>query len=56
MSRGEIIANLEHDQYVGLTDLLEAELEYYTQCKDILEEVKASWPAGYVCLFGYGVY
>jgi endophilin-A len=44
--RGEQIANLEQDQYTGLTDLLEAELEYFTKCREILEELKDSWPSG----------
>lgn len=42
--RGEQIASLEQDQYAGLTDLLEAELEYYTRCKEILEELRQGWP------------
>lgn len=44
--RGEQIANLEQDQYNGLTDLLEAELEYFTRCKEILEELRQGWPEG----------
>jgi hypothetical protein len=44
--RGEQIANLEQDQYSGLTDLLEAELEYFTRCKEILEELRQGWPEG----------
>lgn len=42
--RGEQISNLEQDQYAGLTDLLEAELEYFSKCKEILEELKGGWP------------
>jgi hypothetical protein len=44
--RGEQIANLEQDQYTGLTDLLEAELEYFSKCREILEELKDGWPSG----------
>jgi endophilin-A len=44
--RGEQIANLEQDQYIGLTDLLEAELEYFSKCREILEELKDGWPSG----------
>jgi endophilin-A len=40
------IANLEQDQYTGLTDLLEAELEYFSKCREILEELKDGWPSG----------
>jgi endophilin-A len=43
--RGEQISNLEQDQYTGLTDLLEAELEYFSKCKEILEELKDGWPS-----------
>jgi endophilin-A len=43
--RGEQISNLEQDQYAGLTDLLEAELEYFSKCKEILEELKDGWPS-----------
>lgn len=50
MIRGEQIANLEQDQYAGLTDLMEAELEYYSRCKEILKELRDGWPAGYVKL------
>ena len=31
-----------------LTDLLEAEFEYFAKCKDILEELREVWPTGYV--------
>ena len=31
-----------------LTDLLDAELEYFAKCKDILEELRDVWPKGYV--------
>jgi endophilin-A len=44
--QGEQIAGLEQDQYDGLTALLEAELEYFTQCKQILSDLKESWPEG----------
>jgi hypothetical protein len=44
--RGEQIANLEQDQYTGLSDLLEAELEYFSKCREILEELKDGWPSG----------
>jgi len=44
--RGEQISNIEQDQYTGLTDLLEAELEYFTKCREILEELKDGWPSG----------
>jgi hypothetical protein len=46
--QGEQISSLEQDQYDGLTALLEAELEYFTQCRQILADLKEGWPAGCV--------
>ena len=42
----EVIQAQEEQQWTELTDLLEAELEYFSKCKDILEELKDNWPTG----------
>ena len=34
----------EQRQWTGLSDLLEAEWNYFAKCKDILEELRQSWP------------
>lgn len=36
----------EEQQYIDLCDLLEAELDYFSRCKEILEELKEQWPSG----------
>jgi endophilin-A len=41
-----VIQEQEEGQWAELSDLLEAELEYFTKCKEILEELRESWPTG----------
>ncbi len=36
----------EERQWAELSDLLEAELEYFAKCKHILEELRENWPSG----------
>lgn len=45
-ARMEVIQGEQEQQFAELADLLEAELEYFAQCKDLLEELKGSWPSG----------
>ncbi|ORX40049.1 hypothetical protein BD324DRAFT_616079 [Kockovaella imperatae] len=35
-------------QWADLCELMEAELEYFTRCKEIMEELRNSWPKGAV--------
>lgn len=37
------IQEAENEQYALLTDLLEAEVDYHTKCKEILEDLRNSW-------------
>lgn len=34
------IQEAENEQYALLTDLLEAEVDYHTKCKEILEDLR----------------
>jgi endophilin-A len=45
-SRMQGIQMQEGRQWAELSDLLGAELEYFSKCKDILEELRDSWPTG----------
>jgi hypothetical protein len=40
------IQEQEEQQWAELSDLLEAELDYFTQCKAILEDLRDQWPTG----------
>ena len=42
-----MIQEQEERQWSDLTDLLDAEYEYFAKCKDILEDLRSSWPTGY---------
>ncbi|KAI9632053.1 uncharacterized protein MKK02DRAFT_21407 [Dioszegia hungarica] len=44
--RMEVIQGEQEQQFGELADLLEAELEYFAKCKDLLEELRDSWPSG----------
>lgn len=46
-ARMEVIQAGAEAEFEGLADLLDAELAYFTQCKEILEDLKESWPTGY---------
>nr|XP_031864224.1 uncharacterized protein CI109_000136 [Kwoniella shandongensis]KAA5531296.1 hypothetical protein CI109_000136 [Kwoniella shandongensis] len=41
-----VIQESEEQQLVELSDLLEAELEYHTKCRDILDDLRTSWSNG----------
>lgn len=45
-ARMEVIQGEEEQMFAELADLLDAELEYFSKCKELLEELHASWPAG----------
>jgi endophilin-A len=45
-ARMEVIQSEQEQQFAELADLLEAELEYFAKCKDMLEELRDSWPSG----------
>jgi hypothetical protein len=40
------IKESEFDSVADLTDFLDAELEYYDRCREILLQMKKEWPAG----------
>jgi hypothetical protein len=42
----EVIQGNQEQQFSELADLLDAELEYFTKCRDILEELREQWPSG----------
>ncbi|RXK38529.1 hypothetical protein M231_04161 [Tremella mesenterica] len=42
--RMKAIEENEEQQFMDLVDLLEAELEYFSKCRDILEDLKDQWP------------
>ena len=39
-----VIQEQESRQWEELGDLFEAELDYFSRCKEILEELRMSWP------------
>jgi hypothetical protein len=45
-ARMEIIQGNQEQQFVDLGDLLDAELEYVSKCKEILEDLREQWPTG----------
>ncbi|KAK8858604.1 hypothetical protein IAR55_002833 [Kwoniella newhampshirensis] len=45
-ARMVVLQESEAQQLEELLDLLEAELEYHTQCRDILDELRKSWTTG----------
>lgn len=45
-ARMRTIQMQEESQWAELSDLLEAELEYFAKCSNILEELRDSWPSG----------
>ena len=45
-ARMVVIESLEEGKWSELTDFLDAELEYFSKCKEIMEELRASWPMG----------
>jgi hypothetical protein len=45
-ARMEVIQGNQEQQFSELADLLDAELEYFTKCRDILEELREQWPSG----------
>ena len=45
-ARMVVIQEQEEQQWVDLTALVEAELEYFAKCKEIMEELRDSWPRG----------
>lgn len=47
-ARMQALQNESEQPFHELSDLLEAELEYHAKCRDILEELRDSWPSGYV--------
>ncbi len=36
----------EDQQFADLADLLDAEMEYFTKCHAILEDLRNEWPSG----------
>ena len=36
----------EAQQFAELSDLLEAELEYFQKCQEILQDLRGDWPSG----------
>lgn len=40
------IQELEAGQFSELTDLLDAEMEYFVKCHAIMEDLKSAWPSG----------
>ena len=38
----------EERQWIELCDFVQAEVEYFNRCKEIMEELRESWPTGYV--------
>lgn len=42
--RMEGLKENEEEQFTALADLLDAELEYYTACKDLVEQLRANFP------------
>ncbi|WVR06357.1 hypothetical protein IAU60_003388 [Kwoniella sp. DSM 27419] len=40
------IQDTEERQFSGLNDLLEAELDYHTKCREILDDLRNSWSTG----------
>lgn len=42
--RMEAIKEHEEAQFAALTDLLEAERDYFTRCKEILDELREEFP------------
>ncbi|KAL7423092.1 hypothetical protein Q5752_002391 [Cryptotrichosporon argae] len=44
-ARMEVIQQREEQQFAALADLLDAELDYFTKCKDILEDLRTSFPS-----------
>ena len=48
--RMEDIKESESESIADLTDFLDAELEYYDRCREILLQLKQEWPAGYAVL------
>ncbi|RSH91134.1 hypothetical protein EHS25_010310 [Saitozyma podzolica] len=51
-ARMEVIQGNQEQQFSELADLLDAELEYFTKCRDILEELREQWPSGSVSISG----
>jgi hypothetical protein len=43
--RMEDIKDAEADSVIDLTAFLEAELNYYDNCRDVLLQLKRDWPA-----------
>ena len=42
------IKEAEADSVLDLTEFLDAELDYYERCREVLLQLKRDWPAGYV--------
>ncbi|KAK4684883.1 hypothetical protein P7C73_g5282, partial [Tremellales sp. Uapishka_1] len=39
------IQDQEEQQFLELTDLLEAEMEYFSRCQEIMEDLRKAWPS-----------
>jgi endophilin-A len=35
----------EEQQFVDLQDLMEAELDYFKRCKEIMDDLRDNWPS-----------
>ena len=51
--RMEDIKEAESDSVTDLGAFLDAELRYYDRCRDILVQVKQTWPARYLVFSPY---
>ena len=46
-ARMQALQDESEQPFHELSDLLEAELEYHSKCREILEELRDTWPSGY---------
>ena len=44
IARLETVAGCEEQLFADFTEFVDAELEYFTKCKEIMEDLKSSWP------------
>jgi hypothetical protein len=51
-ARMQALQNESEQPFQELSDLLEAELEYHSKCREVLEELRDAWPSGYVPIPG----
>lgn len=47
------IKEAEGDSITDLGAFLDAEINYYDRCRDVLAQLKEAWPAGFVLIYAF---